>query len=162
MQLNRVVAVIFAVLAAPIWSSVGRAQTASSATDAYQDIAEKIISAGRLENDSWLKIQELCDDIGNRVSGSESLQHAIQWAQTSLKSDGQENVRAEEVSVRKWVRGNEYCELVVPRSLKIAMLGLGGSVATPKEGITAEVIVVKSKEELENMSHAHVLHAFMV
>lgn len=115
----------------------------------YKSVANRIIAAGREENDAYLKLQELCDDIGHRLSGSESLEKAIEWAQEALREDGQENVRTDKVMVRKWVRGNEYCELVSPRPLKIQMLGLGGSIATPKEGIEAEVIVVDNKEELD-------------
>jgi len=84
-------------------------------------------------------------------SGSKSLEKAIVWAQESMKKDGQENVHAEKVTVRKWVRGNENCELVEPRPLKFNMLGLGGSVGTPKEGITAETIVVNDKAELDSL-----------
>jgi carboxypeptidase Q len=99
-----------------------------------------------------LKLQELCDDIGHRLSGSPSLDQAIEWAQNSLKADGQENVRAEKVTIRKWVRGKESCEMLTPRPFKIDMLGLGWSIGTPKEGITAETIVVDSKEELDSLS----------
>ncbi|MFK7766765.1 MAG: M20/M25/M40 family metallo-hydrolase [Mariniblastus sp.] len=122
----------------------------------YKGIAGQIIVAARKQNDSYLKLQELCDDIGHRLSGSESLDKAIQWAQTSMKKDGHENVRAEKVMIRKWVRGNESCELVLPRPMKIDMLGLGGSIGTPEEGITAEVIVVDDKEELDGLSDEQV------
>ena len=115
----------------------------------YQEIAARIIAAGQEKNDSWIKLQELCDDIGHRLSGSDSLNQAIEWAQESMKADGQENVRAERVMVTKWVRGAESCELVEPRPLKIEMLGLGGSVGTPPAGITAEVVVVSNKDELD-------------
>ena len=118
----------------------------------YQEVAQRIIKAGRKGNDSYLKLQELCDDIGHRLSGSPSLDKAIEWAQASMKKDGQENVRAERVTIRKWVRGNESCELVDPRPMKIHMLGLGWSIGTPKEGVTAETIVVDSKEELDALS----------
>ena len=117
----------------------------------YGEVATQIIRSAREGNDSWLKLQELCDDIGHRLAGSESLEQAIEWAQKSMKEDGQENVRAEAVTVRKWVRGNEYCQLIEPRPLKIEMLGLGGSIATPPEGIEAPVIVVDSKEELDKL-----------
>lgn len=130
-------------------SSTAIAQSLGNAVANYQSVADKIIAAGREKNDSWIKLQELCDDIGNRLSGSESLNQAIEWAQRSMKADGQENVRAEPVEVRKWVRGNESCELVSPRQYKIEMLALGGSVGTPKEGITAEVVVVPNKEALD-------------
>ncbi len=119
---------------------------------AYKTTANEIIAAARKDNDSYLKLQELCDDIGHRLSGSESLEKAIEWAQESLKKDGHENVQAEKVTIRKWVRGNESCELILPRPLKINMLGLGGSIGTPKDGITAEVIVVDSKDELDSLS----------
>ena len=118
----------------------------------YKTAADAIIQSGRKDNDSYLKLQELCDDIGHRLSGSESLDQAIQWAQATLKADGQENVVAEKVTIRKWVRGNESCELVLPRPMKIDMLGLGGSIGTPSDGITAEVVVVDSKEELDGLS----------
>ena len=90
---------------------------------AYKTTANEIIAAARKDNDSYLKLQELCDDIGHRLSGSESLEKAIEWAQESLKKDGHENVQAEKVTIRKWVRGNESCELILPRPLKINMLG---------------------------------------
>lgn len=117
----------------------------------YETVAKQIIKAGREGNDSYLKLQELCDDIGSRLSGSESLEKAIVWAQEAMKKDGQENVAAEPVTVRKWVRGNESCELIEPRPLKLDMLGLGWSIGTPKEGITAEVIVVNDKDELDSL-----------
>jgi carboxypeptidase Q len=69
-----------------------------------------------------------------------------------MKDDGQENVRSEKVTIRKWVRGNESCELVEPRPYKFDMLGLGGSIGTPAEGISAEVIVVDDKEELDSLA----------
>ena len=127
------------------------ASSEASIKEAYSDVANQIIKSARKENDSYLKLQELCDDIGNRLSGSESLEKAIVWAQESLKKDGQENVAAEPVTVRKWVRGNESCELIEPRPMKLEMLGLGWSIGTPKEGITAEVIVVDDKEELDSL-----------
>jgi carboxypeptidase Q len=118
----------------------------------YDQTASEIIRSARAGNDGYLKLQELCDDIGHRLSGSESLDQAIQWAQAALERDGQENVRAEQVMVRKWVRGQESCQLVEPRPMPIAMLGLGGSVGTAAEGIRAEVIVVDDKEELDGLS----------
>ncbi len=122
-------------------------------TESYRETVDEIIRTARAGNDSYLKLQELCDDIGHRLSGSDSLDEAIKWAQAAMKRDGQENVRAEPVMVRKWVRGQESCQLVEPRSMRIDMLGLGGSVGTPPDGITAEVVVVDNKEELDALSN---------
>lgn len=137
------------VLSSAVQGQDGGASSASSLSESYKTTATQIIKSARAGNDSYLKLQELCDDIGHRLSGSESLDKAIQWAQASMKEDGQENVRAEKVMVRKWVRGDEQCDLVLPRPMKIPMLGLGGSIGTPSEGITAETIVVKDKAELD-------------
>ena len=120
--------------------------------DKYAPIAERIIKSTRSKNDAYLKLQELCDDIGHRLSGSQSLDKAIDWAVTTLKNDGHENVQKEKVMVRKWVRGNEHVKLTSPKQLDIPMLGLGGSIGTSESGIEAPVIVVDSKDELDGLT----------
>lgn len=65
-----------------------------------------------------------------------------------MRADGLDNVRKDKVMVPHWVRGAESLELVAPRRQLFPMLGLGGSIATPPDGITTEVMVVASFEEL--------------
>lgn len=135
-------------------SAISLAQSTAAAAaqplDAqYRVAAGRIISAVEAGNDGWRKLEYLCLRIGNRLSGSESHARAIEWAQQAMKADGQENVRADPVEVVKWVRGNESAEMVAPYRKRLAMLGLGGSVATPPEGITAEVISVPDQATLK-------------
>ena len=115
----------------------------------YVPIANRIIEATRKQNDSYLKLQELCDDIGHRLSGSDSLNQALDWAVRRMQQDGHQNVRQEKVLVRKWVRGREYVEMLSPQPRSIPMLGLGGSIGTGADGISAPVIVVDNKDELD-------------
>ena len=51
--------------------------------------------------------------------------------------------------VPRWVRGQESAVIVDPPEHPIAMLGLGGSVATPPTGLEADVLVVKSFQDLD-------------
>ncbi|HEX2270703.1 MAG TPA: M20/M25/M40 family metallo-hydrolase, partial [Pyrinomonadaceae bacterium] len=83
------------------------------------------------------------------LSGSKNLERAIEWALAEMKRDGLDNVRAEKVMVPHWVRGAESLEMVTPRPVKLTMLGLGNSVATPADGITAEIVVVRNFAELD-------------
>lgn len=133
-------------------AALAPAAAAQSLAEAYAAPAQRIIDATLAGNDAWRKLEELCDDIGHRLSGSEGLERAVEWAILRLAADGHENVRAQPAMVPKWVRGPESAELVAPFSRPLAMLGLGGSVATPPDGITAEVMVVGSFEELNERS----------
>jgi carboxypeptidase Q len=51
--------------------------------------------------------------------------------------------------VPRWVRGAESLEMVEPEGGRLVLLGLGGSVGTPADGVTGELVVVKSFDELE-------------
>jgi carboxypeptidase Q len=125
-----------------------RAQTGDIATT-YRGAADSLIRAATADSAAYRRLGRLVDTFGHRISGSASLEAAIDWILDLMKSDGLENVRGEPVMVPRWVRGAESAELVKPRAAKLAMLGLGGSVGTPKAGITAPVLVVSSLEELK-------------
>ncbi|HUR95302.1 MAG TPA: M28 family metallopeptidase [Gemmatimonadales bacterium] len=115
----------------------------------YRAAADSLIRGATSDSAAYRRLGRLVDTFGHRISGSRSLESAIDWILDGMKADELENVRGEPVMVPRWVRGAESAELVKPRAVKLAMLGLGGSVGTPKAGITAPVLVVGSLEELE-------------
>jgi hypothetical protein len=135
---------------------IGSAEEPPRIPERYQDVAARITAAALDQNDAYRKLERLCDDIGHRLSGSESLERGIAWALETLQRDGHENVRAEKVMVPRWVRGRESLELIAPRKASLSMLGLGGSVGTPPEGITAAVVSVKDEEGLKQLGEAGV------
>lgn len=118
-------------------------------SDEYRERASRIIGAALTSDTAYRKLAWLTDRIGNRLSGSESLERAIAWAVSEMKRDGLDNVRAEKVMVPHWVRGEESLELLEPTPRRLSMLGLGNSVGTPPEGLTAEAVVVRNFEELD-------------
>ncbi len=117
--------------------------------DAYRDAAARIIGAALTNDTAYRRLAHLTDNIGHRLSGSKGLEQAIEWALAEMRKEGLENVRAEKLMVPHWVRGNESLEMLRPIPHKLPMLGLGNSVSTPPEGITAETIVVRSFDELD-------------
>ena len=119
--------------------------------DDYRAVAARIIGAALTSDRAYQRLAHLTDHIGNRLSGSKSLERAIEWAVAEMKRDGLDNVRPEKVMVPHWVRGQESLEMTTPVARKLTVLGLGNSVATPAEGITAEAVVVRSFEELEKL-----------
>ncbi len=144
---------VFALWATTAYAETPKAAPASIA-ERYCEPAERIISATLAGNDGYRKLEELCIRIGHRLSGSPQLEQAIDWAVETMRKDGQENVHREKVMVPHWVRGRESVTMIEPRKETLVMLGLGGSVGTPPEGITAPVIVVSGKDELEKIGEA--------
>jgi carboxypeptidase Q len=112
------------------------------------EVPDKLMEAETNSDFAYQRLARLCDTFGPRFSGTTNLEAAIDWALAQMKTDGLENVHGEEVMVPHWVRGAESAELLEPRTRRLPMLGLGGSIATPPEGITAEVLVVKSFADL--------------
>jgi len=130
------------------------AQPAGNLTEQYREVANKLIDAAMADQGGMEKLSYLCDRIGNRLSGSIGLEKAIAWAAAQMNHDGLVNVSTPRVKVPHWVRGNESSSLVEPVNKPMAILGLGGSVATPKKGVTAEVVPVSTFEELERKGRA--------
>jgi len=125
----------------------GVAQSATIA-EQYRADADRIIGAALADSSAYERLAELVDRFGPRLSGSDNLEHALDWILDQMEHDGLANVHSEPVMVPHWVRGSESATLIEPRRRSLPMLGLGGSVATPPSGIRAEVIVVSSWADL--------------
>ena len=127
------------------------ASAAASASwlDQYREPASRLIGEATSSTFAWQRLAVLTDTIGHRLSGSAALERAIAWAIDEMKRDGLENVHTERVMVPKWVRGSERADIVEPARHSLAMLGLGNSVGTPSGGVQAQVLVVRSFEELD-------------
>jgi len=119
-----------------------------------KEVADKLVRSSLIENKGYNWLKELCA-IGTRLSGSETSMKAIKWAERKMIESKLDSVWLQPVMVPHWVRGKVE-EAVIVKSSKVGketltISALGGSVATPKEGISAEVIEVKSLEEASNL-----------
>jgi len=100
------------------------------------------------------ELRHLTDNIGPRLSGSPQAQQAVDWVAAEMRALGAQ-VTLEPAMVPHWVRGIETGELVswpgqAPgTSRKVILTALGGSVATPPDGITADVVVVDNWQALQ-------------
>ncbi|HAW80445.1 MAG TPA: carboxypeptidase, partial [Balneola sp.] len=114
--------------------------------------ANDLIKSALSNNIGFERLAHLTDYYGPRLSGSEVLENGIDWVVQEMKKDGFDKVWTQPVTVPHWVRGNESATLTAPITKNLPMASLGGSVGTPKDGITAEVLLVKSFEDLESKS----------
>ena len=104
----------------------------------------------------WL--EHLSNTIGSRLSGSIGAEKAVLYTKAQLETLGLDKVYLQEVMVPKWVRGEkEIAYLQVGKQkVNFQICALGGSVATPKKGLQAAIIEVKSLEELKALGTAKV------
>lgn len=144
------------------FGAVGLAADSEATAAGYRDTANRLIDAA-LSSDAGLnRLEYLCYRIGNRISGSPPLDKAIRWSVGEMRAAGLQNVRTIPTTVPHWVRGRESASMVQPLEKPLFMLGLGGSVATPRGGLTADVVAVSSFEELEKLGKAGVAGKIVV
>lgn len=122
--------------------------TSDSIATSYHDAATRIIASALADSSAYDRLGQLVDGNGHRLSGSVALERTIDWVLAEMKRDGLDKPRTQPVKVPHWVRGTESVTLMSPREAPLPMLGLGGSIGTPKAGITAQVLVVSSFDEL--------------
>ena len=99
----------------------------------------------------WLR--ELTTKIGPRLSGSEGAKEAVTWGKNLFEIGGYDRVFLQDVMVPYWVRGKKEEGYILNGKLKISvpLVALGGSINTPEKGLTAEVIEVKTFQELRDL-----------
>jgi hypothetical protein len=123
---------------------ISQPATADSLRSGAEAVRDKAIT----DNTAFNYVESLSVDVGPRLAGSEASARARDWAIAKLTSLGFANVHPEPFQITAWLRGPESAEIVSPRPQKLAILGLGGSVPTPPEGIEAEVALFHSYADL--------------
>jgi carboxypeptidase Q len=161
-------------------SSIAQTPSAPPARPSYQDrlkslsnpapgawSADELATMARLRDaaihDSYAldELRHLTDNIGPRISGSPQAAQAVEYVAAEMRALGAD-VHLEKTIVPHWVRGAETAELLTwpgqtPNTTqKIVLTALGGSGATPANGLQAEVLVVNSFDELRQVPTATV------
>lgn len=116
------------------------------------EVIKKIYDASLSNGQSYQWLDHLSNQIGSRLSGSLGAEKAVQYTKEELEKLGLDKVWLQPVMVPKWVRGNPefaYIETAPGKTISVNICALGGSVATPLQGIKANVVEVHSLEELE-------------
>jgi hypothetical protein len=122
---------------------------------------EQLQEAALKSDYAYRQVAHLSNNIGPRLTGSAQAQKAVDYVAAELKALGLE-VQLEKVMVTHWVRGEETAALVEYPGMaekttqKIVLTALGGSVATPADGLTADVVVVADFDELQKLGREKV------
>ena len=119
-----------------------------------KDIFREIYNNSLTNGKSYEWLDYLSNNIGGRLSGSLNAERAVNWTKSELELLGLDKVWLQPVMVPKWVRGAPefaYIESEPGKTTKVNITALGGSIATPLVGLKANIVEVKSFEELKKL-----------
>lgn len=147
--------VLVSVACTPQTQSSGDAPKLSPVVARYAEARAQVSQRGLRELGAYALLTELTGKVGARLSGSPQAAAAVEWGRKTMLAQGFTNVHLEPVRVPHWVRGKtEQATLLASDSekeRKLAVCALGGSVATPRNGVTAEVVEVQSLDEARKL-----------
>lgn len=118
---------------------------------------KRLLARGLEERKAYEILESLLTAAPSRMSGSPGAAAAVQWGARMMEAMGLET-RLEPVTVKAWKRGTAEAQILsggrgIPAT-PLAVAGLGNSVGTPPEGVTAEVAEVRSFQELDTLGGA--------
>jgi hypothetical protein len=120
----------------------------------------KIYDKALAEGQSYQMLEYLSTKIGARLSGSPGAAAAVEWSKQIMKSHGFDSVWLQPVMVPHWVRGKKEVGRVVNlknrKKIELSICALGNSVGTGPSGLKANVVEVKSFEELKQLGEKNV------
>ena len=127
----------------------------SKVDSSYMEVSKKMLAHGLQTCEAYDMLEELTSIAGSRLSGAPSSLVAIDLTRQMMERRGFQRVHLEPVMVPHWVRGPIEEATIVKTSSRLAIpltiCALGGSVATPADGIEAEVVEVRSFDELKEL-----------
>ncbi|PVZ98428.1 hypothetical protein BB558_005571 [Smittium angustum] len=136
-------------------------------TDTVEAINE-ILKMSKNINDTsvWDSLAEMTDLYGHRMTGHEQYDRSVDWVMRDAKRCKNLVATTEPATVNVWKRNTESVTLYIPTrsppQVNLPMLGLGQSMGTGPNGIEADVIPVKTFEDLEALGNKTVAGKFVL
>lgn len=117
-------------------------------------MVKKIFDQELSDGRSYEMLEFISTKIGSRLSGSPGAAAAVEWTRQTMK-DFSDTVWLQPVMVPHWVRGEkEVARIINSRksgTIEVNVCALGGSVGTGNPGIAANVVEVRSFDELKQL-----------
>jgi carboxypeptidase Q len=132
----------------------GAAGLAGDPTTRFQERCLELERRALDDNMAIATLRSLVAAAPKRLAGSEGMTNAEQWASAMMREIGFDEVRAEPVMVPHWQRGIEAGAIVQPTRKPLRITALGGSISTPDGGLEADIVEVRSFEELRELGDA--------
>lgn len=144
--------------APPSWAQLPREDESAQRAfpPALRQQLGQLRDAALADDYAYQRLEYLTDSIGPRPEGSAQANAAVHYVADELQKLGLE-VHLEPVMVPTFIRGNDSAELVAyPGQVsgtiqKVFITALGGNSPTKEGGLTAEVVVVSSFDELKSL-----------
>ncbi len=116
-------------------------------------LIRKIYDEALVNGKCYDNLRYLCKNIGARLSGSANAQKAVEWSKKLMDSYGFDRVYLQPVIVPHWVRGEKEQAKIIDgnKEIIVPIAALGMTVATPANGITANVVEVHSLSEVKTL-----------
>ncbi len=112
-------------------------------------VIQRIFNAAKTHEFAYNFTRDLTTELGPRLAGSDSEAKARDWTLKRFEAAGLENLRIEPFTIKGWDRGSETFRVNAPFPQDMFITALGGSTATPRGGITAEIAYFPTFEDLE-------------
>jgi len=116
-------------------------------------IIRNIYNYALTKSSAYNRLDHLCNEIGPRLSGSKNAEKAVQYTQQELIKAGADSVWLQPCKVEYWERGMQETGWYYEKDKKMPLrvCALGASIATPFEGLEAEVIEIYDFKDLEKI-----------
>ena len=122
-------------------------------------VIKSIYNAALLSDTTYSNLEYLCTKIGGRLCGSPQAAAAVEWGKQLFKTMKLDTVYTQSVMVHHWERGEKETASMTSKvygSKDVHICALGESIGTTADGITAEVVQVKSFDELKKLGKKQV------
>jgi Iap family predicted aminopeptidase len=144
--------VMLGACAAPTQSTLDNAKQSLATTAVAETpelaLAMQVKKASEESDLAYEIVKSLTVEVGPRIPGSQGDKRAVAWAEAKLNELGFDKVYKQPVRVRNWERGFADAKVVAPFPQELVITALGGSIATPENGLEAKVVMFDSLASL--------------